>query len=370
MPVDTSIYSRLQTETPDILGSMQKGANLRQMAMQNDHLGQKMQREDQDYQNNERLRKAAEFGQALESIAGLPEPERAKAWTPLRNELVKNGIVNEQDAPEPYDPSVYGSYMRRWQASKAGIENRLNIGKARLTEAQAEAAVPNARMERAVQQSIIEKNRAEIEKDKAEASAPKAQFGKLPVENQKIISDLAGSNAKKTSIKSQIDSALSILDNPEVDETQKIVIGQQLLKTLNSTEGADAVGSEESKRLGSLLEKKFFNIRQPGSVFGRDLPEFVNQVKLTSGSIGNAIKRNNAEIDKLYGREASEVPGIQIPDTAKTKSPGQEGIAQASNLRKSGSKISTKEIEEYAIKHGMKASEAKDYLRSKGYATD
>jgi hypothetical protein len=125
MPVDTSIYSRLQTETPDILGSMQKGASLKQMAMQNERLAGQMEREDQDHQATEKLRKASQFGEALESIAGLPEPERAQAWTPLRNQLVQQGIVGEQDAPEHYDPSVYGAYMRRWRESAQGIKNQL-----------------------------------------------------------------------------------------------------------------------------------------------------------------------------------------------------------------------------------------------------
>ena len=89
----------------------------------------------------------------------------------------------------------------------------------------------------------------------------------------------------------------------KLSDEQKIVQGRQLLKTLNSTEGADAIGAEEAKRLGGLLEYQMMNITQPGPMFGRDLPGFKEQAMATSKNIKNAVQSNQKIIENLTGRK-------------------------------------------------------------------
>ena len=72
--------------------------------------------------------------------------------------------------------------------------------------------------------------------------------------------DIDKANAKLSPIRSEIASALKTLDDPKTSEEDKIRIGQGLIKTLNSTQGADAVGVDEAKRLASELESSIGGI--------------------------------------------------------------------------------------------------------------
>lgn len=294
MGIDTSIYQnqKLQ-EAPSILDSQQKASNLRTIGLQQQHMGQQINTAEREEKMTAHLQKASQFGSALESMSGMSPEQRASAYPSIRNQLLKEGIVGEQDIPPEHDEGFYRQSLSRFQQSREGIDRALEKAKTAHYYDQARA-------------------------DRSKVNPNKEAYDQLPPENQKQIDTIASKTGGKVAIKNQIDSALSILDDAKVSETQKIVIGQQLLKTLNSTEGSDAVGAEEVKRLGSLLDNKFLNLKQPGSVFGRDLPEFVNQVKLTSGTLGQGTARNRAEIDTLYGRKGRQVKDIDIPATARS----------------------------------------------------
>lgn len=121
----------------------------------------------------------------------------------------------------------------------------------------------------------------------------------LPAENQEVVKDLARKNASKLGIANQIDAVMSNWDS--LTEDQQVAQGRQLLKVLNSTEGADAIGSEEANRLGSKVEFAMGNIFNSNPVqFGRDLPGFKEQATGTSKAIRGAISSNNQTIDKMY----------------------------------------------------------------------
>lgn len=122
---------------------------------------------------------------------------------------------------------------------------------------------------------------------------------KLPKETQTAITDLYKKNAAKASIANQIDSVMKAYNDPETSKDQKLALGNQLLKTLNSTEGSDAVGAEEAKRLGSFLNYKIGNITNAGSFIGRDLDEFSKQAQTTSTAIRGSIGENQKLADSL-----------------------------------------------------------------------
>lgn len=124
-------------------------------------------------------------------------------------------------------------------------------------------------------------------------------FKQLPKENQEVIIDLSKKNANKISIANQIDSVYRTLTDPNVSDGQKVAAGQQLIKTLNSTEGQDAVSNDERKNLASFLE--LFNVTGPGGVRvgKRDIDAFAEQVARTSNNVKNAAMLNNAQIQKL-----------------------------------------------------------------------
>lgn len=146
-----------------------------------------------------------------------------------------------------------------------------------------------------------------------DAKSNKSEFSNLPVENQEVIKDLSKKNASKIAIANQIDAFMEGWD--DLPEDQKVAQGRQMLKVLNSSEGADAIGSEEAKRLGSKLEFAMGNMFNSNPTqFGRDLPGFKEQALGTSKSLRNAIAANEGEIGKRYGRNAGLSDLLKNPE--------------------------------------------------------
>lgn len=114
-------------------------------------------------------------------------------------------------------------------------------------------------------------------------------------------------NVGLANVKSAMDSALKVLQDPAVPEDQKVKTGQGLFKLLNSAEGADAVGAEEAKRIGSYLEYNIGNFTQPGAFIGRDLKGFTDQIDNYSKLLGERVIRNEQTADGLkQGKKISE----------------------------------------------------------------
>lgn len=168
----------------------------------------------------------------------------------------------------------------------------------------------------------------------------------LPAEEQEVVKNLAKKNADKISIANQITSTIKILDDPKVSREQKITQGRQMLKVLNSTQGQDAVGAEEAKRLGSYLEASIgINWDSPRAFgdFGINLEGFKQQAKLTNQAIIDSINANQSEIQKRYaqyGIERKPVP-IEQPEKPRamavklTEDQIREGMLQAARWLKS-----------------------------------
>jgi hypothetical protein len=127
-------------------------------------------------------------------------------------------------------------------------------------------------------------------------------FKRLPEDQKNVITDLSKKNAGKIAIANQIDAVMSGWD--KLPDDQKVAQGRTLLKTLNSSEGADAIGSEEAKRLGSKLEFALGNLAPWNSnpiQFGRDLEGFKEQANLNSKGLKDAIAANQKIINNAYG---------------------------------------------------------------------
>lgn len=131
-----------------------------------------------------------------------------------------------------------------------------------------------------------------------EEPAPKPEGSDLSLPAKTEVTALAGKNASKLAIRNQISAQMEEFKNAKTED-DKIRIGRQMIKTLNSSEGADAVGAEEVKRLGSALEYQMFNFTGPGPAFGKDVPGFEAQVTGTLNSLDGAIKANQSRMDEL-----------------------------------------------------------------------
>lgn len=146
---------------------------------------------------------------------------------------------------------------------------------------------------------------------------PGNEFKSLPKENQLSIEELAKKNANKTSIANQMSGYLEQY-RAAPTESSKVTIGRQMLKVLNSPEGSDAVGAEEAKRLGSLLEFHLFNLTEPGPVVGRDTKAFDEQVVNTINAVQSGIKKNNELITQYKGGGVPALPpAISLPSESK-----------------------------------------------------
>lgn len=196
-------------------------------------------------------------------------------------------------------------------------------------------------------------SRKDVAKIGADARAKRGTD--LPPEAKELVKDLAKKNASKLAIANQIDAVIKTFDDESVPEDQKIAQGQQLLKTLNSTEGADAIGAEESKRLGGLLEYKILNFTQPGSTFGRDLKAFRDQAALSSNAIKNAVKANSALIEQAKSGQPIQTQQTEINEKARP------------NPQPNAAATVDPTIQKYSEMHKLPYAQAEAILRARGY---
>lgn len=162
---------------------------------------------------------------------------------------------------------------------------------------------------------FIESNMLAKTKASASASAKPSAESKV---TQKQMEKLGVGNAGLYNVKSAMDEALKILEDPATGEDQKIKTGQSLFKLLNSAEGSDAVGAEEAKRIGSYLEYNIGNFTQPGAFIGRDVKGFTDQIKNYSKLLGSRISKNEQGIETLKG--GGSLSSISQPVTTNQSS--------------------------------------------------
>jgi hypothetical protein len=151
------------------------------------------------------------------------------------------------------------------------------------------------------------------------ALASDAKFKALPPFAQEEIKILANKSANKIDIASQMDSELKKFKEAyeKGDQTQALKAGEGMLKLLNSAQGSDAVGAEESERLGSLLKYQIFNFTGSGNFFGRDLEGFYEQVSSKSNALKDSVAANKRRIEEIYsGGYKNEIPQTEEPLSA------------------------------------------------------
>jgi hypothetical protein len=94
------------------------------------------------------------------------------------------------------------------------------------------------------------------------AKAASQTFENLPKESKVAAEIVIKKNAGLIPIRSEIASALQQLKDPNLSRDDKLRVGSQLVKTLNSTQGSDAVGAEEAARLAGELQGNISKIAE------------------------------------------------------------------------------------------------------------
>lgn len=147
MPVDTSIYSSIKMERPDILGSMQKGANLRQLATQNEQAEQEMAAA-------EKKRKLMAAIPAMEHLAAMTPEQRATEYPKLQEQMIASGVMPKEQALPEHDEK---SFQFKWAMMQRSPEYR------------------------AIQTEMLKNQhtQSEIAKNYADANRPRSSFDPL-----------------------------------------------------------------------------------------------------------------------------------------------------------------------------------------------
>lgn len=236
----------------------------------------------------------------------------------------QNGI-DVSKMSKAYDPNIVKQYQYSALTAKEKLENEL-----RQQEMQnKKLEFQNAQMWKGKDYEL-NKEKVGIQREelgiKRQESVNKSSSGeKLPIDQKKFVETLSTKNANKIAIKNQIDAVMSNWDS--LSEDQKVAMGGQLLKTLNSPEGADAIGVEEANRLGSKLQFAMGNFTNSNPTqFGRDLEGFKEQAQNTSKSLGVAVQSNQDLVDETMGR--SPKPVTKTWEGVTYKKIGNEWVPQ------------------------------------------
>lgn len=226
----------------------------------------------------------------------------------LRQPKIKEQLSDLNDKESGRDPSSAKSIFYRELARKEGMPVNDNLSADDL-----EKMMPSQKDEASkAYMKYIMTHKTQEAKQKKDGGY--GVFKNLPEDDKETIKKLAKSNADKTSISNSIDAVLNNWD--QWDEKEQLQQGRQLIKVLNSTQGQDAVGSEEAKRLAGKLEFAMGNLTNDNPIqFGRDLKGFKQDAMNTSKSIRDSIGSNKQVIDKAYGRIPADQE--QAPTTNK-----------------------------------------------------
>jgi hypothetical protein len=228
-------------------------------------------------------------------------------WTHAKQRAAQYGLPGSDKLPDQYDPN----FVKQLQYSTLTAKEQLDE---KYRRDSLDSAHADRQASRDQVYAIADRTRGDRRDDVARREAA-GDF--LPPDKKKFVDTLATKNAGKVSIKNQIDATMANWDS--LPEDQQIAAGRQLIKTLNSTEGADAVAVEEAKRLGGKLEFALGNITNDNPVqFGRDLKGFKEQALNVSKNIGGALNANQSEIDKALGRQPVEQAAQTAPAAPMT----------------------------------------------------
>lgn len=173
----------------------------------------------------------------------------------------------------------------------------------------------------------------------------------LPLDAKGQIQKLSGATGNKKSLAGQINAYMKDWDTSS--EAQKVNIGRQLLKVLNSSEGSDAVGEGERKNLGAMLEFAYGNFRNDNPTqFGRDLKGFKEQAMATAKALQGAAEANESEIENIYRKNGFNREG----GTTTPPAPAQHPAGFPKVLRRGTKEIDVSNEEELneAISEGWR----------------
>ncbi len=390
------VYAPLQTDHGQQSLDAAKGySSIYQSADQNSRENTKSQREGEEYQRAQKKRKMGEMGKALETLEKVAPEQRQSAWTGIRQGMIKDGVIGEGDALEQYDEGEHMRGLSQWKQSDDYREREMQNAKLSLTRAQAEAAVPDSKAARELIQSQIRKNNAEAGKPGFNISDGQKAVDKDYAKDYNNFTQKGAVNASAA-----IDGLETLATELEGDVGFGEAGGGRIASVLpDAMRSRDAIRRRDSARnFANTTIKELF----PGAVsdsereaaaksFYNDSLDNKENAKILRAKIAQfrAAHQQEAAKAKHYEQYGTLIgfKGDLRPSFAGNKTPppggpgatgswdgmnqaNADGGAPPANQRKPGTKVSKDEVIQYAAKHGMKETDAREFLRISGYAPD
>jgi len=294
------------------------------------------QRQEQADQHAAAKAKRQEFTEKLGLMGQILGGHNAQNYPTKYAALKALGFDESDGIPDPskYDPNMIEGALKQGLTYKERLElaDKEETRKDSRTKQTAQekkdadaAALEASKAAEAKRHNLATEGIARTAAGKPKPGSAEAA---LPMDVKKQIETISAKTAGKKLIANQLDNDLIQLRKalgqdangkqiPGAKRNEDLAVNyaQSMLKTMNSKEGADAVGVDEAKRSANLLEYNTGDVSallgiQPGKFIGRDLDGFASQVASISEGIKGSVNSNQAEVDRLYGRPA---PGATPP---------------------------------------------------------
>lgn len=156
---------------------------------------------------------------------------------------------------------------------------------------------------------------AEFDKDKALRAA--AADVKLPDDVKQFVQKTGERVGTQVSIANELNTFIDQWET--LSEDEKLQQGRELMKTLNSAQGADAVGAEEVKRLGAKLEFATGNVFSSNPLqLGRDLDGFYQDVINSQAKVAKTANANRDQMRQAIIQRS--IPTVAVAKEKKASS--------------------------------------------------
>lgn len=184
---------------------------------------------------------------------------KVKAIENMRADIsVKRNLLDDLD--KTYDAQKIASNAQvQAQFAKASAMAKTPQVQAAILQKQAtfdqKAAMDKAQIAQKYEKTIMTSTKQDV--------ISRVKAGSAPQDRKEIDEQVKSINASTTSlvpIRGEIATALKQLQDPKLSDEQKYQVAQGIIKTMNSTQGKDAVGADERAALASELETSFGNI--------------------------------------------------------------------------------------------------------------
>jgi hypothetical protein len=194
---------------------------------------------------------------------------------------------------------------------------------------------------------------------------------KLNAVDDRLVKKAADDIANKQGISDAIGYEIGVLDDPSIDEYVKRASAQNILKILNSAEGKDAVGVEESKRLGQFLEFQLNPVKglATGRLFGTDLPRFVEQISIKKEELDTRVNEGMNRVNSIYRKYGKDIPAgtSQMPSrSAMITAPATQAMSSTNSPAMSGTNSMSEISFESTAEARAKGKKTGDFVIIKG----